>query len=99
MSRPRLFVRQGNAEDELCLTKHSYRVGFWDAKSIANHYWAESYRRGVEKTKQIVYINDGVFWIWMMVFACLAHRIEILDWWHNLQYVSHIATRVKGPAY
>ena len=48
-----------NAEEELRLTKHSYRAGLWDAKSFTNHYWAESYRRGVEKAKRIVCINDG----------------------------------------
>ena len=39
------------AERELRLEKHSYRAGLWDAKRFTNHYWAESYRRGVEKAK------------------------------------------------
>ena len=88
-----------NVEDELRLEKHSYRAGLWGAKTFTNHYWAETYRRGVEKTKRNVYINDGAIWIWMMVFACLARRIEILDWWHMLQYVWQITTQVMGPAY
>ena len=37
------------AEGELRLEKHSYRAGLWDAKRFTNHYWAENYRRGVEK--------------------------------------------------
>ena len=40
------------------MEKHSYRAGLWDAKTFTNHYWAESYRRGVEKAR-IVCINDG----------------------------------------
>ena len=48
------------AEGELRLTKHSYRAGLWDAKTFTNHYWAESYRRGVEMAKRIVCINDGM---------------------------------------
>ena len=52
------------AERELRLEKHSYRAGLWDAKRFTNHYWAESYRRGVEKAKQVVCINDGAIWIW-----------------------------------
>ena len=31
--------------------------------------------------------RDGAIWIWMMVFVCFPRRIEILDWWHMLQYV------------
>ena len=75
-------VRQAGekAENELRLTRHSYRPGLWDAKSFTNHYWAESSRRGVEKAKGIVCINDGAIWIWMMVFVCFSRRIEILDW-------------------
>ena len=85
------------AERELRLEKHSYRAGLWDAKRFTNHYWAESYRRGVEKAKQVVCINDGAIWIWMMVFVCFPRRIEILDWWHMLQYVWQLAAEAMGP--
>ncbi len=86
------------AEGELRLAKHSYRAGLWDAKTFTNHYWAESYRRGVEKAKRVVCINDGALWIWAMVFVCFARRIEILDWWHMLQYVWQIAAEALEPA-
>ena len=85
------------AEGELRLTKHSYRAGLWDAKTFTNHYWAESCRRGVEKAKRVVCVNDGAIWIWAMVFVCFSRRIEILDWWHMLQYVWQIAADALGP--
>ena len=93
-------VRETGAETEavLRLTKHAYRAGLWEAKSFTNHYWAESCRRGVEKAKRIVCVNDGAIWIWTMVFACFSRRIEILDWWHMLQYVWQIANQAMGPA-
>ena len=84
-------------EGALRLEKHSYRAGLWDAKQFTNHYWAESCRRGVEKAKRVVCINDGAIWIWMMVGLCFARRIEILDWWHMLQYVWQIAAKAIGP--
>ena len=84
-------------EAELRLTKHSYRAGLWEAKRFTNHYWAESCRRGVEKAKRVVCVNDGAIWIWAMVFVCFSRRIEILDWWHMLQYVWQIATQALGP--
>ena len=85
------------AEGELRLTKHSYRAGLWDAKTFTNHSWAESCRRGVEKAKRVVCINDDAIWIWIMVFVCFSRRIEILDWWHMLQYVWQIAADALGP--
>ena len=50
-----------------------------NAKTFTNHYWAESYRRGVEKAKRIVCINDGAIWN----DGLRARRID-LDWWHML---------------
>lgn len=93
-------VREAGAktEGELRLTKHSYRAGLWDAKRFTNHYWAESCRRGVEKAKRIVCVNDGAIWIWAIVFVCFSRRIEILDWWHMLQYVWQIANQAMEPA-
>ena len=86
------------AEGTLRLEKHSYRAGLWDAKTFTNPYWAESCRRGVEKAKRVVCINDGAVWIWTMVFVCFARRIEFLDWWHMLQYVWQIASEALGLA-
>jgi hypothetical protein len=77
------------------LEQHSYRAGLWEAKTFTNHYWAESCRRGLEKAKQIVCISDGAAWIWAIVFICFARRIEILDWWHVVQYLWQIV----GEAY
>ena len=89
---------QGKEEaGEARLHKHSYRAGLWDAKTFTNHFWAESYRHGLEKAQRIVCVNDGALWIWTMVFVCFARRIEILDWWHMLQYVWQIAAAAYGP--
>ena len=86
------------AEGELHLDKHSYRAGLWDAKTFTNHYWAERCRRGVEKAKRVVCINEGAVWILTIVFVCFARHIEILGWWHMLQYVRQIASEALGPA-
>ncbi len=50
------------AEMTVHLTRHSYRAGLWDAPTFANHLWAEACRRGVEKAKWLVSVNDGAAW-------------------------------------
>jgi hypothetical protein len=80
-----------DGEEERRLERHSYRAGLWEAKTFTHHYWAESYRRGVEKAKQVVCISDGALWIWAMACICFARRIEVLDWWHMLQHLWPIA--------
>lgn len=72
-------------EAEVRLSKHSYRAGLWEAKDFATQQWAEGCRRGLERAKEIVSINDGAIWIWLIVQMCWAPCVEILDWWHALE--------------
>ena len=55
---------------EVRLSHHRYRSGLWEAKEFANQQWAEGCRRGLERAKQLVSINDGTLWIWLIVQMC-----------------------------
>jgi hypothetical protein len=67
------------------LIKLSYRSGLWEAASFADQQWAEASRRGVEKAKRVVCVNDGARWIWLIVDRCYQPCVEILDWWHAVE--------------
>jgi hypothetical protein len=83
-------------EPRIKLTHHSYRAGLWEAATFANQQWAEAARRGVEKAKRIVCVNDGALWIWRIVAMCYAPCIEVLDWWHAVQKLWLIALQLFG---
>jgi hypothetical protein len=76
---------------EVQLSHHSYRAGLWEAKAFANQQWAEGCRRGLERAKQIVSVNDGALWIWLIVQMCWAPCVEILDWWHVVEKLWQLA--------
>jgi len=76
---------------EVRLSHHSYRAGLWEAKEFANHQWAEGCRRGLERAKQLVSVNDGALWIWLIVQMCWAPCVEILDWWHAVEKLWSVA--------
>jgi hypothetical protein len=78
------------------LVKHSYRSGLWDAATFSKQQWAEAARRGVEKAKHTVCVNDGAAWIWAIVAMCYAPCVEILDWWHALQKLWLMANLLWG---
>lgn len=80
-----------SGESQVQLTRHSYRAGLWESKTFANHLWAEACRRGLEKAKLVVSVNDGAPWIWAIVWMCFARCVQILDWWHAVQYLWTIA--------
>jgi hypothetical protein len=81
---------------EVQLTHHSYRAGLWEAATFANHLWAEACQRGLEKARLVVSVNDGAAWIWAILFMCFARCVQILDWWHAVQYLWLIAGATFG---
>lgn len=83
-------------ETTVQLSRHSYRAGIWEAPAFATHLWAEACRRGVEKAKWVVSVNDGAAWIWALVFMCFARCTQILDWYHATQRLWTIATAYFG---
>ena len=85
-------VNPATGEVEVQLTHHSYRAGLWEATTFANHLWAEAGRRGLEQAHLVVSVNDGAVWIWTIVFMCFARCVQILDWWHAVQYLWLIAS-------
>jgi len=80
-------VDEESGQTEVHLTKHSYRAGLWEAKEFAKQQWAEGAKRGLERAKEIVSVNDGAIWIWLIVQMCWAPCVEILDWWHLIEKV------------
>jgi hypothetical protein len=84
-------VDASSGESQVQLRKHSYRAGLWETKTFANHLWAEACRRGLEKAALVVSVNDGAPWIWAIVLMCFARCVQILDWWHAVQYLWTIA--------
>jgi hypothetical protein len=83
-------------EKEVRLRHHSYRAGLWDAKQFAKQQWAEGCRRGLEKAKRIVSVNDGAAWIWLIIAMCYAPCIEIIDWWHAAEKLWEAANSLFG---
>jgi hypothetical protein len=83
-------------EKEVRLTRHSYRAGLWEAKEFAPQQWAEGCRRGLEKAQQIVSVNDGAPWIWLIIAMCYAPCVEIIDWWHAVEKIWEAANSLSG---
>jgi hypothetical protein len=82
---------EAGGEPTVQLRGHSYRAGLWEAKEFAQQQWAEGCRRGLERAKQVVSVNDGAPWIWLIVQMCWAPCVEILDWWHVVEKLGAVA--------
>lgn len=83
-------LRSRGGQTQVHLQHHSYRAGLWDADEFSKHQWAEAWRRGIEKAKRVVSVNDGARWIWALVRTCYAPCVEIIDWWHAVEHLWEI---------
>jgi hypothetical protein len=90
--------QERDEEKEVHLRQHSYRAGLWEAKAFAKQQWAEGCRRGLEKAKTIVSVNDGAIWIWLIVAMCYAPCVEIIDWWHLVEKLWAAANALFGQS-
>jgi hypothetical protein len=88
-------IEAQSGETAVRLSRHSYRSGLWDAPTFANQQWAEGCRRGLERAKQVVSVNDGAAWIWGIVQMCWSPCVEVLDWWHAVQKLWEVAGELE----
>ena len=86
----------GSERPAVELRQTSYRAGLWDAASFGSQQWAEACRRGLEKAEQVVCVNDGAPWIWLIVAMCYVPCIEVLDGWHAVQKLWELAFLLLG---
>lgn len=96
ISAVEMVTDEETGQIEARLRQHSYRSGLWEAKEFAKQQWAEGCRRGLERANQIVSVNDGALWIWMIVQMCWTPCVEILDWWHVVEKLWEVAVALLG---
>jgi hypothetical protein len=89
--------RSGEGEEaNVRLMQHSYCAGLWDAATFGRQQWAEAGRRGIQKAKRVVAVNDGAAWIWTLIATYYAPCVEVIDGWHAVQRVWEMAFSVLG---
>lgn len=88
-------VGEASEEEEVRLTRHSYRARMGDKEEFEGVQWAEACRRGVSAAQDLSSVNDGAPWIWDIVLTCYPEATEILDWPHGIGHV----WKAGGAAY
>jgi hypothetical protein len=84
-------------QDDLKLTRHSYRAVLGEKATFAPALKGELARRGVRDVDEITAVNDGADWIWDLVQRYLPERrVEVLDWPHALQNLAKAAKAGLG---
>jgi hypothetical protein len=84
-------------QDDLKLTRHSYRAILGEKEVFRPALEGELIRRRVRDAAQISTVNDGSEWIWDLVAVHVPDtRVEVLDWPHAVQNLTKAGDAAWG---
>jgi hypothetical protein len=82
--------------DELRARKISYYCDIADAHTFEPLLWASGVQRGADLAEEVVFVADGAVWIWNLVERNFPQAVQIVDWYHAVEYLAPIAEAAFG---
>ena len=74
----------------------SYVSTYQGCREIAVLLHQEARRRGLDRTRQVVYIGDGAAWVWENCRLTFPGAVEILDFYHASEHVGQLAAALHN---
>jgi hypothetical protein len=88
---------QGVGElDELRAKNISYYCDIAEAETFGELLWATGVPRAADLAEEIIFLGDGAAWIWNLVERNFPHAVQIVDWYHAVEYLTPIAEAAFG---
>jgi hypothetical protein len=69
----------------------SYFCDLEKASDFSELVWSTGCQRQADLAEEIVFVADGAQWIWRLVAENFPHAVQILDWYHAVEYLTPIA--------
>ncbi len=82
--------RLGHLE-ALKATNISYFCSLEKVDEFSELVWSTGCQRRADLAEEIVFVADGAQWIWRLVAENFPKAVQILDWYHALEYLTPIA--------
>jgi hypothetical protein len=82
--------------DGLRAKRISYYCDIAEAQAFEPLLWATGAQRGADLAEEIVFVADGAAWIWNLVERNFPHAVQIVDWYHAVEYLTPIAETALG---
>ncbi|UCC52622.1 MAG: ISKra4 family transposase [Anaerolineaceae bacterium] len=82
--------RLGHLE-ALKATNISYFCSLEKAGEFSELVWTTVCQRQADLAEELVFVADGAHWIWRLVAENFPKAVQILDWYHALEYLTPVA--------
>ena len=74
----------------------SYYCDIEKAGEFGELFWATGYRRWADQARELIFVADGAVWIWNLVTDYFPKAVQIVDWYHAIEYLAPIANAAFG---
>lgn len=68
-----------------------YHCDIQSAESFSNLLWATGCHYLADRAQELIFVCDGAKWIWRLVEENFPEAIQILDWYHAVEYLTPVA--------
>lgn len=74
----------------------TYYCAIASAEEFGKLFWATGYRRWADQAVELIFVADGAVWIWNLVSDYFPKAVQIVDWYHAVEYIAPIANALFG---
>ncbi len=74
----------------------TYLCGLETAGDFGSRLRREARRRGLGQSERVVLLGDGAAWVWELGRVNFSSAIEILDYYHAREHLSHLIEALVG---
>ncbi len=74
----------------------TYYCDITEAEEFGQLLWATGYQRWADQAQELVFVADAAVWIWNLVSDYYPNAVQIVDWYHALEYITPIANVAFG---
>lgn len=86
----RFKVRLGELE-ALKATNIRYHCDIQEAERFTTLLWATGCHYLADRAQELIFVCDGAKWIWRLIEENFPKAIQILDWYHAVEYLTPVA--------
>lgn len=72
-------------------TSIRYHCDLQEAAVFSNLLWATGCHYLADRAQELVFVCDGAQWIWRLIGENFPQAIQILDWYHAVEYLAPVA--------
>ena len=68
-----------------------YHCDIQGAETFSNLLWATGCQYLADRARELIFVCDGAQWIWGLIEENFPEAIQILDWYHAVEYLTPVA--------